>query len=399
MKNIKVNKKNFRKFLALAMSTVIIISMTKASAEVDFTSVKFVPQVVIEQVSQVFYEPKLEGLSDNPGNSEYKLWPTENGCYNLYYDLIYRFEPIYQNDVIAEDFKIYYTIDGTRPSKQSLSVSLENGYYYVIVSDIPYENMVPLQAIAINSKGKKSDLYKVNLVASKDLPAIQETNEYNQKVIAGEISPIFSSIMEETEATHIKIADLAFATIAEIITPEMSDIAKIKAIYNWIQAHTEYDEYFVRLEQNSFMKLLLKGRSTSALTVLEGDKLVSCIGFSKTFDILAKTAGLTSYCINGYNVIDNVPYPHMWNIVKVEGIFYHIDCISPIFALISDETISKHYIWEPGTSYFSLGKESFNPQIECPKDYFDLFPEDIFNFKLTNTVNAQNELSLKLVKR
>jgi len=58
----------------------------------------------------------------------------------------------------------------------------------------------------------------------------------------------------------------------------------------------------------------------------------------------------------------------MWNIVAVDGIYYHVDIISGAL-LTSDETMrNAGYSWDYGPFFFQR-TENYLPQIECPYDY------------------------------
>ena len=85
----------------------------------------------------------------------------------------------------------------------------------------------------------------------------------------------------------------------------------------------------------------------------------ACEGYSKAMQLLLDRAGIENYIICGKTTNqDGEIGPHMWNVVKINGDFYHVDCTwddpntgekdktyeNHIYFNVDDETISKtHY--------------------------------------------------------
>jgi len=78
----------------------------------------------------------------------------------------------------------------------------------------------------------------------------------------------------------------------------------------------------------------------------------ACEGYSKAMQLLLDRAGIENYVICGDATNqDGETGPHMWNIVKINGDFYHLDCTwddpkgdgseNHLYFNVNDETISK----------------------------------------------------------
>lgn len=95
------------------------------------------------------------------------------------------------------------------------------------------------------------------------------------------------------------------------LSDNADDFAKAKAIYDYIIDNCEYD--------NDYTGESLKEKESTA-SCADGALLehkAVCTGYSRAFKLLANKLGIDCTCIeNG---------EHEWNLVKLEGNFYHID--------------------------------------------------------------------------
>ena len=93
--------------------------------------------------------------------------------------------------------------------------------------------------------------------------------------------------------------------IDENITPDMSDIQKVRALHDWICNKVDYDYDDANAAKNH--------RDTS---VLFNDRTV-CEGYSRFYDILLREAGIESCYVDSSD--------HAWNIIKIGGHYFHSD--------------------------------------------------------------------------
>lgn len=103
--------------------------------------------------------------------------------------------------------------------------------------------------------------------------------------------------------------------IAKIITEDMTELQKVKAIHDWLVLNLEYDESLTRFDQYTALR----------------DGMVVCSGYALLSYDLMERAGIRAYVITGrvYQEIHPDTPPeflgHAWNIVRVDGIWYHYD--------------------------------------------------------------------------
>ena len=93
--------------------------------------------------------------------------------------------------------------------------------------------------------------------------------------------------------------------ISNYITPGMSDIEKARVLHDWITHNTRYDLTYSHYDSRN---LLLKGNGV-------------CDAHAKAYEKLLKAAGLEGMYISGQAGSGG----HAWNLLKVNGTWYHID--------------------------------------------------------------------------
>ncbi|MFC4099468.1 transglutaminase domain-containing protein [Paenibacillus xanthanilyticus] len=126
--------------------------------------------------------------------------------------------------------------------------------------------------------------------------------------------------------------------LAAIMTPEMNDRQKVKAIHDWIVLRLAYDENLARY---------------TAYEALTQGKAV-CQGYALLNQRMLAAAGIESRIVEGQ--VDSGS--HVWNLVQLEDGWHHVDATwdDPLpdkprqagskYLLISDEEIRKDHRWE-----------------------------------------------------
>lgn len=87
-----------------------------------------------------------------------------------------------------------------------------------------------------------------------------------------------------------------------------TEYLKVKFLYEYIIKNVDYD---VESEENQ----------TIISSMLNGSSV--CTGYAKMFQYLADKLGISSVIVEG-RIIDGDN--HMWNMVKVDGVYYYVDC-------------------------------------------------------------------------
>ncbi len=115
------------------------------------------------------------------------------------------------------------------------------------------------------------------------------------------------------EEVNIKAKEI----ISKIITPNMTELQKAKAIHDYIVKHTKYDykNYLnntIPLESFTAYGVLIKGVGV-------------CQGYTAAFNLLAHMAGIDSLGVSGTGFYNGKAMPHAWNMVRIDGKIRYID--------------------------------------------------------------------------
>ena len=109
-------------------------------------------------------------------------------------------------------------------------------------------------------------------------------------------------MMVARASTASKVAAKVRAVVDEVIQPGMDDFEKAIALHDWLVLNAEYD---LRYKEYYADGVLLKGRGV-------------CNSYALAYELLCKKAGLKCGYIRSKT--------HAWNVVRLSGKWYHIDC-------------------------------------------------------------------------
>lgn len=137
--------------------------------------------------------------------------------------------------------------------------------------------------------------------------------------------------------------------VKQNISQSDNDYTKVKKIHDFIIDKVDY-------KQDS--ETTTSGHSVYDITGAMLDGQAVCDGYSKAFQEIAKKAGLETKRVTGDAWNDSYSGPHAWNLVKVNGKWYHVDTTwdDPItsdgskvkvydFFLKSDDYMAKSRTW------------------------------------------------------
>ena len=91
----------------------------------------------------------------------------------------------------------------------------------------------------------------------------------------------------------------------EITNDSMSDMEKVRLLHDWVCENTKYTEGTVGERENH-----------NDASVFMNEYTV-CEGYARACNLLYHAAGLETYYVHGNN--------HAWNIVNIEGTYFHVD--------------------------------------------------------------------------
>lgn len=127
-------------------------------------------------------------------------------------------------------------------------------------------------------------------------------------------SPAAGKALEECAAAINESFQLADSYLKESVTPEMTELEKIKALYDTVTQNVAYDfRYYTDLSSMPY-------ESRVALGALR-DHLAICGGYAQAFETLLDMAGIKNYTVSGTSSGEY----HMWNYVILDGVGYYCD--------------------------------------------------------------------------
>lgn len=145
--------------------------------------------------------------------------------------------------------------------------------------------------------------------------------------------------------------------VAEVIKPGMTDYDKEKALHDWLCKNTVYDfEALEIAEKNGFSELPAGHEDSFNPYGVLINGVGVCQSYAEAFKLLCEEAKLPCVVITGK--MNGVP--HAWNMVKLGGMYYHVDATNndndipyPVFNS-SDKDIKLDYTI---TDEFALNSE------------------------------------------
>ncbi|MBP5308092.1 MAG: InlB B-repeat-containing protein, partial [Clostridia bacterium] len=197
------------------------------------------------------------------------------------------------------------------------------------------------------------------------------------------------------EAVYNKAKDV----LRRIVTDDMTDVMKLRAIYEWLIYNVQYDNYALNyaLEPSTDLSTLRNYKSWALEGVFD-DGVAVCEGFAKSLITLAKTEGIPAIYVTGNG--------HAWNRVYVGGAWYGFDathgnvlvdeyeCFTLTAFLFTDEyKTDKGYTSEDFAEFaavteynyfavagYEIDGESFDLFIEGSYDELDLLIKYVKNY-------------------
>ena len=211
----------------------------------------------------------------------------------------------------------------------------------------------------------------------------------------GKLRLIYSKGKEEIQEHKEDIRKIRDEFISNYMLPEMSEYDKILTIHNYIVNNSRYDD---RL----FLSGTVPPESYTSYGILSLG-LGVCEGYAKAMKYLLDSAGIKSIIVVG----ESKGQSHAWNLVEIEGEYYHIDSTwdDPItkdgsdvlrynFFNLRDKEIAKTHSWKK-ENYPEAKGEKFNYF-----KYNDLIVED--QEELTKRIknillNKESYLLIKII--
>ncbi len=234
----------------------------------------------------------VTGCSDEQTDDEYKVF--SNGTY------VVEEEKTAENSSPQFNYADFYIPDGMLLNYYSSSFTeTEKELYDNILKVLgTLEDKTPLEMNA----SVYEKILKAIRIENLAFPHVKKYwTEYN-----GEFEVVFNYRMTADEISSMNMAaEKAAKNIIAQLTPDMDDYEKLKFFHDYLILNCETDKNY------AFADTVY-----GALV----EKKALCEGYSKAFSYLCNLAGIENVLVTGETYV-----AHMWNMVKLDGNWYHVD--------------------------------------------------------------------------
>lgn len=160
---------------------------------------------------------------------------------------------------------------------------------------------------------------------------------------------IYETYTEANETQETTVAGKVNSIISELITPEMSDYNRALVLHDWLIYNANYDYTYTNYDAAG---VLLKGTGV-------------CDSYARAYLMLCTAAGLECMYISGTAYSGGSWGNHGWNMVKLNGSWYHVDCTwddpgtggfeRHTYFCLDDETMARDHRWNRPDDLFDNG--------------------------------------------
>lgn len=187
---------------------------------------------------------------------------------------------------------------------------------------------------------------------------------YGMRTVSSKNTITFNMTFHHTQQQEAELTTAVKNIVKDIISPAMTDIEKVKAVNDYVVTHTVYTSSGTKTSVHSPYTIISEGKGV-------------CQAYALLTYRLLEEAGIENKYVTGY-----AGESHAWNLVKLNGEWYHLDTTwnDPTFSwanlsqepylknyvrynyfLISDQTIFKDHTIDPG--YPTSAKSDYFPGV------------------------------------
>jgi hypothetical protein len=226
--------------------------------------------------------------------------------------------------------------------------------YIYYLKDLVFLNKLDLSSnkikdvnILSNINGLKELSIQFNPLSS--LSALEKYNENTKIYLIDNKYPV-SILDKDSLQEYEKVIKKASEITGKIIKSNMTDLEKELAIHDYLILNTKYDSV-------SLVNLRSSDNCHSAYGALVQGTAV-CDGYAKAMEIMLNMVGVECITVTGFSYsYESRPIGHAWNIVNIDGDYYHMDVTSDDwdgdvmelnhnFFNISDKQIASSHNWD-----------------------------------------------------
>lgn len=163
---------------------------------------------------------------------------------------------------------------------------------------------------------------------------------------------IYEAYTTENETDMDTVVGMVNVIVDELITDDMSDYSRAKVLHDWIIYNANYDYSYTYYDASG---VLLYGTGV-------------CDSYARAYLMLCTAAGLECMYVSGTAGTEEDPSAwgnHGWNLVKLGGSWYHVDCTwddpndggyeRHTYFCVDDETMAKDHRWNQPDDLFDEG--------------------------------------------
>ncbi len=262
------------------------------------------------------------------------------------------------NENLVEDYEGYYNAvkEGLSNYESEIVVDVknydENIFNVDIINDILEDNLW----LSGNFENTKIQVMDLKLYSKITI----EPEYYDSKEV----------LVNKDNEVNKKVEEI----IGKVITPEMKDYEKEKALHDYLVNNTKYDK---RIDTGS-----MPSKSYTAYGALI-DGVAVCQGYAVAMDKLLKAAGIETIIILGEARGNDGYIRHSWNLVKFGGEYYHLDATwnDPV---MDDGSDKLRY------SYFNITDEQIKVTHKWDESKYPKATKDEYSFDNLNLVEKDS---------
>ena len=184
------------------------------------------------------------------------------------------------------------------------------------------------------------------LEAMVDIPGyVSAVDGYRLSINGDRLTVNFTYNVDKT--SFYTARDLARRIVASNISEEMDMYQKALILHDYIIDHVEYDDQDLEDDKiYTFYGALMEGQAV-------------CQGYADAFQLMGYMSGIDTAIVSGDGISNGVSIGHMWNMIKLEDDFYHLDTTwdDPVldggrgtksyeYFNLADEQMAVDHVWE-----------------------------------------------------
>lgn len=283
-----------------------------------------------------------------------------------------------------------------------------------INADSAFEEYLALQLVAANGKfslkafpeAQSFDVISDTMEkAIYQNPLVLDVKQYSYDYRSFTLYVEYSDSTENIRKKQKKIIQEANQLVKAIVKDGMSDDEKRKAIYDYLNDNTIYDDAALEnAERNNFRGVDSRFNDSFNTYGILVNKVGVCASYASTYKLLSDLAGIESIVITG--TLGNVP--HAWNKVKINDEWLHVDATNnetnsgiPYMLYYSNDETAQNLQFITNNKYWLDYELSQFTGTDNSQDYYvsqglEMDSVEQFNDKLSKSIQKGND---KLIVR